>query len=147
MSPMLSSWIKVIPSFLKKYFLVFFLEHPGEHSHNQKKKGNKYPSTKRHQTHWHTQSHTRMRTHRYTHSLEQEVKRQRSGHHPTSTTCWWPNLVKLKKGCSDFLFWIVRFQQFQNMNNINRTWAKLKDLKIQGVLKQRKCHTQFLCQN
>jgi hypothetical protein len=34
--------------------------------------------------------------------------------------------------CSGFLFGIVRFQQFQNMN---MTEAKLEDLKIQGVLK------------
>jgi hypothetical protein len=38
-----------------------------------------------------------------------------------------------KTGCFDFLFWTVRFWQFQNMNN---TWAKLEDLKIQDVLKQ-----------
>jgi hypothetical protein len=40
-----------------------------------------------------------------------------------------------KIGCSGFLFGIVRFQQFQNMN---MTEAKLEDLKIQGVLKQGK---------
>jgi hypothetical protein len=40
-----------------------------------------------------------------------------------------------KTGCSGFLFRIVQFQQFQNMN---MTEAKLEDLKIQGVLKQGK---------
>jgi hypothetical protein len=40
-----------------------------------------------------------------------------------------------KIGCFGFLFGIVRFQQFQNMNMIE---AKLEDLKIQGVLKQGK---------
>jgi hypothetical protein len=40
-----------------------------------------------------------------------------------------------KTGCSGFLFRIVRFRQFQNMN---RTEAKLEDLKIQCVLKKEK---------
>jgi hypothetical protein len=40
-----------------------------------------------------------------------------------------------KIGCSGFLFQIVWFRQFQNMN---RTGARLEDLKIQGVLKQGK---------
>jgi hypothetical protein len=38
-----------------------------------------------------------------------------------------------KIGGSDFLFQIVQFRQFQNMN---RTRAKLEDWKILGVLKQ-----------
>jgi hypothetical protein len=38
-----------------------------------------------------------------------------------------------KIGCSDFLFRTVGFWQFQNMK---KTRAKLRDLKIQGVLKQ-----------
>jgi hypothetical protein len=37
--------------------------------------------------------------------------------------------------CFGFLFRIVQFWQFLNMN---RTGAKLEDLKIQGVLKQEK---------
>jgi hypothetical protein len=40
-----------------------------------------------------------------------------------------------KIGCSDFLFRIVRFQQFHNMNMIG---VKLEDWKILGVLKQEK---------
>jgi hypothetical protein len=40
-----------------------------------------------------------------------------------------------KTGGSDFLFQIVQFQQFQNMNRIG---AKLEDWKILGVLKQGK---------
>jgi hypothetical protein len=40
-----------------------------------------------------------------------------------------------KIGCSDFLFRIVRFQQFHNMNMIG---VKLEDWKILGVLKQGK---------
>jgi hypothetical protein len=35
--------------------------------------------------------------------------------------------------CSGFLFWTVQFRQFGNMK---KTIAKLRDLKIQGVLKQ-----------
>jgi hypothetical protein len=38
-----------------------------------------------------------------------------------------------KTGYFGFLFWTVQFWQSQNMN---RTGAKLEDLKIQGVLKQ-----------
>jgi hypothetical protein len=38
-----------------------------------------------------------------------------------------------KTGCFDFLFRTVRFQQFQN---IKKAGAKLRDLKIQCVLKQ-----------
>jgi hypothetical protein len=40
-----------------------------------------------------------------------------------------------KIGWSGFLFWIIRFQQFQNMN---RTGARLEDLKIKDVLRPRK---------
>jgi hypothetical protein len=40
-----------------------------------------------------------------------------------------------KIGGSGFLFQIVQFRQFQNMN---RTRAKLEDWKILGVLKQGK---------
>jgi hypothetical protein len=38
-----------------------------------------------------------------------------------------------KTGCFGFLFRIVQFWQFQNMKKVG---AKLRDLKIQGVLKQ-----------
>jgi hypothetical protein len=38
-----------------------------------------------------------------------------------------------KTGCSGFLFRTIQFQQFQNMK---KAGAKLRDLKIQGVLKQ-----------
>jgi hypothetical protein len=40
-----------------------------------------------------------------------------------------------KTGCFDFLFRIVQFQQFQNMNRIG---ARIEDLKIKDVLRSGK---------
>jgi hypothetical protein len=40
-----------------------------------------------------------------------------------------------KTGLSDFLFRAIRFWQFQDKI---KEWAKFKDLKIQGVLRNKK---------
>jgi hypothetical protein len=40
-----------------------------------------------------------------------------------------------KTGLSDFLFWNIRFWQFQGKT---KEWAKLEDLKIRGVLRHEK---------